>query len=99
MAAPQAIVFRCRLKAKGFAPGNPAATFSPPSAPERHINPDGSFCLYWEGSEQLDVGDDASARVWMETLVQFLRLQDVLRKLGDGRHVTLGLTVAQRSIS
>lgn len=48
----------------------------PSFCPERHINPDGSFCLYWEGSEQLDVGDDASARVWMETLVQFLRLQE-----------------------
>lgn len=48
----------------------------PSFCPERHINSDGSFCLYWEGSERLDVVDEASARVWMETLIQFLRSQE-----------------------
>lgn len=53
----------------------------PSFCPERHINSGGSFCLYWEGSEQLDVVDEASARIWMETLIQFLRLQERAAKM------------------
>jgi hypothetical protein len=53
----------------------------PSFCPERHINPGGSFCLYWEGSEQLYVVDEASARVWMETLIQFLRLQERVEQI------------------
>lgn len=60
-----------RLRAK-----ESSSSLLPSFCPERHINHDGSFCLYWEGSEQLDVVNEASARVWMETLIQFLRLQE-----------------------
>ncbi|MBY0238534.1 MAG: hypothetical protein K2X55_04395 [Burkholderiaceae bacterium] len=60
-----------RLRAKEF-----GSKLLPSFCPERHINPGGSFCMYWEGSEQLDVVDESSAKVWMETLIQFLRLQE-----------------------
>lgn len=60
-----------KLRAKEF-----GSNLLPSFCPERHINPGGSFCLYWEGSQQLDVVDEASAKVWMETLIQFLRLQE-----------------------
>lgn len=65
-----------RLRAREF-----GSKLLPPFCPERHINPGGSFCLYWEGSEQLDVVDEASAKVWMETLIQFLRLQERAAKI------------------
>jgi hypothetical protein len=53
----------------------------PSFCPERHINPGGSFCLYWEGGEQFDVVDEITARAWMETLIQFLRLQERAAKI------------------
>jgi hypothetical protein len=53
----------------------------PSFCPERHINPDGSFCLYWEGDARLEVTDESSATVWWETLYQFLRHQERAAKL------------------
>lgn len=53
----------------------------PSFCPERHINPDGSFCLYWEGDGRLEVTDELSATVWWETLYQFLRHQERATKL------------------
>lgn len=54
----------------------------PAFCPERHINADGSFCLYWEGEDALDVVDEPSARVWWETLYRFLLDQERAAKLG-----------------
>jgi hypothetical protein len=53
----------------------------PSSCPERHINPDGSFCLYWAEEGRLDVTDESSARAWWETLYQFLLHQERAAKL------------------
>ncbi len=53
----------------------------PSFCPERHINSDGSFCLYWEGDGRLEVTDEPSAIVWWETLYQFLRHQERAAKL------------------
>lgn len=53
----------------------------PSFCPERHINPDGSFCLYWEEEGRLEVIDESSARDWWETLYQFLRHQERAAKL------------------
>ncbi|WP_418901087.1 E2 domain-containing protein [Terripilifer ovatus] len=48
----------------------------PKSCPERHINRNGTFCMYWPGSDDLRVTDRASAEKWWATLVKFLRLQE-----------------------
>lgn len=53
----------------------------PSFCPERHINIDGSFCLYWEGDSSLDVVDEASAMTWWETLYEFLLQQERAAKL------------------
>lgn len=51
----------------------------PPFCPERHINMDGTFCLYYSGSTSLNVADDASAVAWMETVYRYLKLQERAR--------------------
>jgi hypothetical protein len=48
----------------------------PSFCPERHINSDGSFCLYWSGDQNLEVVDAASATAWWETLHEFLKIQE-----------------------
>lgn len=58
----------------------------PAFCPERHINYDGTFCLYYPAAEQLIVTDTASAVAWLETLYKFLKLQErahVKRKWPD----------------
>lgn len=47
----------------------------PGFCPERHINYDGTFCLYFPGVETMDVVDHESATAWWETLWKFLKLQ------------------------
>jgi hypothetical protein len=47
----------------------------PAFCPERHINHDGTFCLGWNGVEDLRIVDESSARNWWEKLIQFLRAQ------------------------
>ena len=51
----------------------------PSFCPERHINPDGTFCLYFPGAAQLDVVDEATATVWLETVYKYLKLQERAR--------------------
>ena len=51
----------------------------PSFCPERHINPDGTFCLYFPGATQLDVVDEATATVWLEAVYKYLKLQDRAR--------------------
>jgi hypothetical protein len=48
----------------------------PSFCPERHINLNGSFCLYWEEDDLLEVTDHESARTWLETLYKFLLAQE-----------------------
>lgn len=51
----------------------------PTFCPERHINPDGTFCLYFPGATQLDVVDEATATVWLEAVYKYLKLQERAR--------------------
>ncbi len=53
----------------------------PAFCPERHINYDGSFCLYWSGAGSLEVIDEVSARDWWETLYEYLKTQERVRRL------------------
>lgn len=51
----------------------------PAFCPERHINPDGTFCLYFPGATQLDVVDEETATAWLEAVYKYLKLQDRAR--------------------
>lgn len=51
----------------------------PAFCPERHINPDGTFCLYYAGAAQLNVVNEASARAWLEIAYKYLKLQERAR--------------------
>lgn len=50
-------------------------TYLPAFCPNRHINDDGSFCLYWRAVDGIKIDCTEAARVWLETLVRFLQLQ------------------------
>lgn len=50
-------------------------TLLPAFCPERHINADGSFCLYWRAVDDIVIDGPKSALAWWETLVRFLQLQ------------------------
>ncbi|CAN7145644.1 hypothetical protein LJR267_000013 [Paraburkholderia hospita] len=60
----------------------------PAFCPERHINSNGSFCLYWQEHDAMGVADTAAAHRWWQTLREFLLLQERVAKLrrwpGDG---------------
>ena len=60
----------------------------PAFCPDRHINDDGSFCMYWGDEYAIRVVDSAAAICWWETLQEFLRLQErtayARRWIGDG---------------
>lgn len=47
----------------------------PGCCPERHINCDGSFCLYWEEAEPMSITDTDMASQWFGKLLLFLRRQ------------------------
>lgn len=51
----------------------------PSFCPERHINSNGTFCLYYADVTRLDVIDKVSAIAWLETVYKFLRLQERAR--------------------
>lgn len=51
----------------------------PPFCPERHINPGGTFCLYFDKAADLRVLDEPSAYAWMETVYRYLKLQERVR--------------------
>jgi hypothetical protein len=50
-------------------------THFPACCPERHINCDGSFCLYWEEVEPLSIVNAENASRWFSKLLVFLRRQ------------------------
>lgn len=63
-------------------------TLLPAFCPERHINRDGSFCLYWRAVDDIVIDGPEAARAWWETLVRFLQLQiraARLRQWPDGQ--------------
>ncbi|MFD2053752.1 E2 domain-associated cysteine-rich protein [Mesorhizobium calcicola] len=47
----------------------------PSFCPERHINFDGTFCLYWAEAEPLEITDAEAARRWWGKLLIFLLRQ------------------------
>lgn len=52
----------------------------PAFCPSRHINPDGSFCMYWQMASDIKVVDRDSALDWWSTLVRYLMLQERAEK-------------------
>ncbi|MDW9928084.1 E2 domain-associated cysteine-rich protein [Sinorhizobium meliloti] len=53
----------------------PAASLLPPFCPERHINPDGTFCLYWAEAEPSVIDRVEAADEWWGKLLTFLLRQ------------------------
>lgn len=47
----------------------------PSFCPERHINIDGTFCLFWSAVEPADIADEEAARRWWGKVLVFLRRQ------------------------
>jgi hypothetical protein len=47
----------------------------PAFCPERHINFDGAFCLYWAEAEPLAISDVEAASIWWMKVLTFLRRQ------------------------
>lgn len=54
----------------------------PPSCPDRHINPDGTFCMNWQTADPVRVDDAEGAEQWWAILLQYLKLQERARRLG-----------------
>lgn len=52
----------------------------PGFCPNRHINYDGSFCLYWWEVSSLDITNEETAHAWWGTLWKFLTLQARVKK-------------------
>lgn len=50
----------------------------PPSCVERHINPSGTFCVFWESTKPIQTVD--SARSWWRSLGSYLDNQDFAHK-------------------
>lgn len=50
-------------------------TLLPIFCPERHINFNGVFCLYWAEAEPLTISDTDAAVVWWQKVLTFLRRQ------------------------
>jgi hypothetical protein len=60
----------------------------PSFCPDRHINNDGTLCLFWRAVDGIEVVSPETARDWLETLVRFLQFQlraARLRRWPDGR--------------
>jgi hypothetical protein len=53
----------------------------PAYCPERHINIDGSFCLYWGEVEPLSISETKGAETWWMKVLIFLKRQQVARAL------------------
>ncbi|RIV78608.1 E2 domain-associated cysteine-rich protein [Pelagerythrobacter aerophilus] len=47
----------------------------PEFCPARHINRDGSFCLFWRAVDDIVIDNVSAARMWWETLIRFLQQQ------------------------
>lgn len=48
--------------------------------PERHINADGTFCLYWEDDIDLRITNINKATTWWQILINFLLQQERAKK-------------------
>ena len=70
-------VYQITVSVKGMSASAKEAspTLLPAFCPERHINADGSFCLYWSAIDDIIIDGLETALVWWETLARFLQLQ------------------------
>lgn len=59
-----------------------STTFLPRFCPERHINQDGTFCLYSEDDDPHQIYKEEDAEFWWRTLLIFLRRQHSASALG-----------------
>jgi hypothetical protein len=75
-------VYRVRVTAVGsmVSAQEEVPALLPGWCPERHINGDGSFCLYWTEAEPLMIASRDEAREWWTKLLAFLRRQDTARR-------------------
>jgi hypothetical protein len=71
-------------------------THLPSYCPHRHINGNGSLCLFWRAIDDIEIDGPEAARAWLETLVRFLQLQfraARLRRWPDGHGRAHGCAV------
>ena len=54
----------------------------PRFCPDRHIEGDGAFCMYWNEEQRFGVTDEDTALRWLEILLSFLRSQRRAANLG-----------------
>jgi hypothetical protein len=71
-------VYRIRVHATGneISAREEGTKNLPDFCPDRHINGDGSFCLYWHEEFSIHVTNVDAASKWWESLQGFLRLQE-----------------------
>lgn len=68
-------VFRVLAAGEGGPTAREVEGALPPFCPERHINPDGTFCLGWGKDASPNVVNAETAEVWWGRVLAFLRLQ------------------------
>jgi Prokaryotic E2 domain/Cysteine-rich domain, C-terminal to E2 domain len=75
--------YRLRVEARSaYATVREASpTLLPAFCPERHINFEGFFCLYWAEVEPLTISDTEAASVWWMKVLTFLKRQQVATAL------------------
>lgn len=73
----------------------------PASCPERHINLDGSFCIYWKQAQDLSVIDSKSAILWWQHLHGYLVLQvrAAKKRVWPGKEWAHGTAAAFQNIA
>jgi hypothetical protein len=73
----RSLVYRLTITVTGclVSAGETVPARLPAFCPERHINQDGSFCLYWRAVDEIVLDGPGAARDWWETLLRFLQMQ------------------------
>ncbi|WP_446964431.1 E2 domain-associated cysteine-rich protein [Rhizobium leguminosarum] len=68
-------ILEIRRDGKSVTVAEQQPTLLPLFCAERHINPGGTFCLYWGEAEPSEIGDQEAAEVWWGRLLAFLLRQ------------------------
>lgn len=73
----------------------------PGFCPDRHINPDGSFCMNWDEEDPVHVTDMLSAEHWWDLLLAYLWRQERASKTGRwaGRAWAHGVAAEQQRLA
>ena len=71
------LTYRLRVEAVGtkISVREDTPTLLPTFCPERHINPGGSFCLFWRDAEPLEIKSREKASEWWGKVLMFLTYQ------------------------